>query len=399
MKYLSTVILMLLAAIPTLEAKSTDSLTQALTSGKAYADFRLRYESVQQDNNLQDADGLTLRTKLGYKTGDFAGFSAVIEMEDNRVVLGVDDFSVPPTGFKPGEFSVIADPESTELNQGYLQFKSDELKVKLGRQVIALDNHRFVGHVGWRQDWQTFDGVTFVYQPTKSINLQGSKLTKRNRIFAEERDLQSDDTLIHLSYDTAVGKLTGYAYLLEVEDAAGSANDTYGLRFNGSAKLDTTKLLYALELATQEQGNDIDSNYVLLEAGALLSGITFKAGFESLGSDSGQGSFSTPLATLHKFNGWTDQFLITPAQGLQDTYATVSGNAFGGKWSATYHSFSSDVRSNDSDDLGDEINLIYSKKISEHYYAGAKFGDYSAGANTFGKVDTQKLWLWAGAKF
>jgi hypothetical protein len=35
-----------------------------------------------------------------------------------------------------------------------------KLSGKIGRQVITMDNHRFVGHVGWRQDRQTFDALT-----------------------------------------------------------------------------------------------------------------------------------------------------------------------------------------------------------------------------------------------
>ena len=34
--------------------------------------------------------------------------------------------------------------------------------------------------------------------------------------------------------------------------------------------------------------------------------------------------FTTPLATLHKFQGWADKFLTTPANGLEDLYATAS---------------------------------------------------------------------------
>jgi len=137
-------------------------------------------------------------------------------MEDSRAVLGVDDFSVPPTGFRLGEFSVIAGPETTEVEQAYIQYKAGDCG-KLRRQIIALDNHRFVGHVGWRQDRQTFDGVTIVYKANESLNLHASQLTKRNRIFAEEGDIDSNDTLLNLSYQTSLGKLTAYAYLLEID--------------------------------------------------------------------------------------------------------------------------------------------------------------------------------------
>ncbi|MFC6804647.1 hypothetical protein ACFQE2_02705 [Methylophaga thalassica] len=59
-----------------------DSFYDALTAGKVSFSARLRYESVEQDNALKDADAVTLRTTLGYKTGDFHGFGAFLELED-----------------------------------------------------------------------------------------------------------------------------------------------------------------------------------------------------------------------------------------------------------------------------------------------------------------------------
>ena len=123
-------------------------VADAITSGTVSGDFRLRFEDVDQDNPLKDASALTLRSRLGYTTAEYEGFSAKVEFEDNRVVAGQDDYSVPPTDFNKGEYSVIADPEFTELDQGYLQYKQGELTAKLGRQVITYDNHRFIGHVG-----------------------------------------------------------------------------------------------------------------------------------------------------------------------------------------------------------------------------------------------------------
>ena len=39
--------------------------------------------------------------------------------------------------------------------------------------------------------------------------------------------------------------------------------------------------------------------------------------------------FTTPLATLHKFQGWADKFLTTPPNGIEDLYATASVNLKG----------------------------------------------------------------------
>lgn len=381
---------------------SANSFTEALTGGKAYGDLRLRFETVDQENALKDADALTLRTRVGYKTGEVAGFSAVVEFEDNRSVFGVDDFSVPPADFKKGEFSVIADPETTEVDQAVIKYKNSQFSASLGRQVLVLDNHRFVGHVGWRQDRQTFDGFGAALTPSEKLSVKYNYISKRNRIFAEAADIDSKDHLFNASYKASAGKITAYAYLLEVDNDTDNALDTYGVRFKGATKSGDTKILYTAEFASQESeamGKEYDADYLLLEGGVVVNGITAKLGYESLGSDDGSFGFSTPLATLHKFNGWSDQFLGTPTAGLLDVYATVSTKIAGGKFVATYHDFSSDEDVSGTDDLGDEINLLYAKKFGKNYSAGIKYASYSAGDAVFKKVDTDKLWLWVGAKF
>lgn len=371
----------------------------ALSQTKASASFNLRYEGVSQDNAAQDADALTLRTFVGLETGSLNGFSAKVEMEDSRIVLGQGDFTVGPVGYNSGIYSVIADPETTELDQGYIQYKGDSVTVKAGRQVIALDGHRFVGHVGWRQDRQTFDGVTVKYNLSEDLSAFYGYVTQRNRIFAEAADLDSKDHMLNISYNTGGGKLVGYAYLLEVDNGTDNALDTYGVSYKGAYKTDAAKWLYAAEYAVQSAESattDFDASYLLLEGGAVVSGITGKVGYEVLGSDDGMYGFSTPLATLHKFNGWSDQFLATPTQGLTDLSFTVSAKFAGGKWTAIYHKFDADESSETVDDLGSEINLLYTTKIAEKINLGVKYANYSAGDI---KVDADKVWVWLSTKF
>lgn len=371
------------------------TLTEALKSGKVYGDIRVRYEAVNQDNALQDATALTARTRLGYVTGSMNGFSAGLEFEDSRAILSQDDYSVPPTGFKTGEYSVIADPQSSELDQAYLQYKSEWGAVKVGRQVIALDGQRFVGHVGWRQDRQTYDALSVSLTPAENVSLKYAYVNQRNRIFFEKGDIDSKDHLLNASYSMPLGKLSAFAYLLEVDNDVDNGLDTYGFSFSGKTAIaEGTKLLYALTYASQENSAiDKEADYYGIEGGLSMQGITAKLGYEVLGSDGGNYGFITPLATLHKFNGWSDQFLGTPKQGLVDVQASVSGKALGGKWVFAYHDFSAD----DGDaDFGSEINLLFAKKFAKSYNAGIKYASYSAGDI---KVDTDKLWIWVGASF
>ncbi|MFC3150769.1 alginate export family protein [Litoribrevibacter euphylliae] len=387
--------------VTTASADLGTEITDALKGGTAYGDFRLRYENVDQDNALKDADALTLRSRLGYKTGEVRGFSGVIEFEDSRNVLGMDEYN--DTQGKNPDRSVIADPETTELDQMYLQYKTDMVTTKFGRQVLTLDNHRFVGHVGWRQDRQTFDAVSLNVTPMKDLSIQYAFIDQRNRILAEEADVNSKDHLLNVGYQTPFGKLSGYAYLLEVDQSTDNALDTYGVRFAGKKEVSSElSALYTVEYAMQdvEVGSaEADADYMNLEAGAVFKGVTAKLGYEVLGSDDGDYGFSTPLATLHKFNGWADQFLATPDEGLVDMSLSVSGMLAGVKLAAVYHEFEADDASDDVDDLGSELDLSVTKKFSDNYSGGIKYAAYSAGDSGAGKVDTDKAWLWVSAKF
>lgn len=394
---LVVIFLVSLFAIVQGKAEEAKSITEAISSGKASWEFRVRYETVDQDNSLADADALTLRTKLAYKTGTYSGFGATVEFEDSREIFSVDDFSVPPAGVRPGQFSVIADPETTELNQAYLSYEKDGLAVKLGRQVIALDGQRFIGPVGWRQDWQTFDAATVSYKKNDFTAL-ASYISKRNRIFGEEADIDSEDVLLNTSFKTPIGKIVGYVYLLEVDNNTNNSLDTYGVSLQGSRKIGENKLAYVIEFAKQDSNDTFDADYLFAEAAYTVAGVTGKLGYEVLGSDNGEFGFATPLATLHKFNGWADLFLTTPTVGLTDLYFTLTGKAAGGKWLAVYHDFSADEGAA-TDDLGSEINLQYSRSIGKNYNAGIKYAAYEAGDVEFQKVDTDKLWVWFGAKF
>lgn len=375
----------------------------ALSDSKAWADLNLRYEAVDQDNALEDASALTLRTRLGFSSGSVNGFSFTAEVEDSRIVLGQDEFTVGPTGFNVGEYSVIADPETTEVDQAFIQYKADNFTARVGRQVITLDDHRFVGHVGWRQDRQTFDAVSAKYAATDNLELFYSYLYKRNRIFAEAADLDSKDHILHATYTSKIGKFVAYAYLLEVDNDTDNALDTYGVSYDGKMKGESVSWAYGGEFATQsseagagETATDFDASYLNAYVAATFSGVTAKVDYEILGSDDGLYGFATPLATLHKFNGWTDQFLGTPAQGLKDLKLSLSGGLAGGKWLLAYHDFSADDSSNGADDLGSEINVQYTKKFAGKYNFGIKYGTYDAGDI---KVDTNRFWMWIGTRF
>src|SRR3546814_14828594 len=115
--------------------------------------------------------------------------------------------------------------------------------------------------------------------------------------------------------------LTGFAYLVDQDETVclSKSSQTYGARFAGAHPLTkAVKLSYAASYARQSDyrnnPNDYSAEYYLVEAGLGFSGFTIGGGYEVLGADNGVAltSFQTPLATLHKVQGWADKVLATP---------------------------------------------------------------------------------------
>lgn len=391
-----------LAALAGPAAAQVRTLDAAVARGDASGSFNLRYEGVDEDNNLENATAVTLRSALKYTTAPYKGFTAVLEAEDVRAV-GADDYSVPATGFNPGRYSVINDPETSEVNQAYLQYVQGGFTARFGRQDVRYDNQRFVGAVPWRQDYQSFDAVTLEYKEDAALayTVDYHYVSQRDRIFAQAADIDSSDHLFHGVINTPVGALTGYAYLLEEDIALNNGLDTYGLRLSGTRRMADLDWTYLAEYATQESERgaaNFDADFYNLEAGVTLRGTTAKLGIESLGSDGGLYGFATPLATLHAFQGWADQFLTTPTQGIEDVYVNLSRALFNGTATLVYHAYSADRSTATVDDLGDEINLQWILPIRNNYQLGIKFADYNEG-DLAAKADKQILWTWVTMTF
>jgi len=370
------------------------TLTEALTGGKTNMDIRLRYESVEQSNALEDASATTVRTRLGYTTGEYKGFSVFAEMEDVSA-LGDTEYNSTTNG--KDTYSVVADPTGAEMNQVNLSYSGvSDTVLKWGRQRLILDNARFIGNVGWRQNEQTLDAFTVLNHSLPDTKATYAYVYNVNGITGGNTNMESH--VLNVAHNgLGIGKLSGYGYFLDFVDTPATSQQTLGLRFTGAKALnDSVKLLYSAEYASQSDYKDgassIDADYLLGELGVSMNGITTKVGYEVLGGDGSHG-FSTPLATKHAFNGWSDQFLATPAEGLTDLYITISGKVAGTKLMVVYHDFSSDQGSTD---YGTETNFLVAKKYGTNYSAVLKYANYSA--DTW-KVDTDKLWLQGQVKF
>lgn len=363
-------------------AVAQNGVIESLKEGDVIANFRLRHEGVDDSSN-KDASALTLRSVIGYETPTLNGFKLLAEYEDVRA-LG-DDYAPEKNGY-----ALVADPENSEINRAQLSYSQDAFKAIIGRQKIILDNARFVGNVGWRQNEQTFDAVKIDYT-VDAVEVQYAYVDQVNSIL-RKFDADVSNHLLNVSYTgLEQGKLTGFAYLLKDDDSK-AKNDTYGVRFAGKQALDNLNLIYSASYATQST-DSFDASYLAIEGGLKVAGITLAAGNETLGSDDGKYGFQTPLATKHAFNGWADKFLGTPKDGLSDTYVKAVTKVAGIKLLAMYHSYKADEGNTT---YGTETNLLAAKKINKNFSLGIKAAAYKA--DDFNK-DTDKLWIWGQASF
>jgi len=372
-------------------------LAEAIAGGEAGVDLRYRYEFVDQDGFDENANASTLRLRLNYQTGEWRGFSAFAEFDQVMEIL-LDEFnsgSGTSTGDR-AEYPVVADPNGSDLNQFYFQYsRGPDWLARLGRQRILLDDQRYVGGVGWRQNEQTYDGLSFTYAGFERTRVFYSYVANVNRIFGSDvpaGDHEQDTHLLNVKTGlTDQVDLVGYAYLIDNDDAPAFSTDTFGLRGTGALDLDFGRLALLGEYAVQSDAANnpagFDTDYFRLQADWSREAFSAGIGFESLGSDDGQG-FRTPLATLHAFNGWADQFLVTPGAGLEDLYLKAGYEVRGWKLQAVYHDFSAE---SGGQDYGSELDFAASTKLGGRYQLLLKAARFSADAAPF--EDTTKIWI------
>jgi hypothetical protein len=362
---------------------------------------RLRYERVDQASLPDSADALTIRLRAGAEL-KVAGFSVLAEGEGTLALADDYNDTLPDNGIEP--FPVVADPENLELNRLQVSYLKNGTGLTVGRQRISLDNQRFVGAVGWRQNEQTFDAVRGQAK-FGVVTLDATYAISQRTVFGVDspnEHFDGDLVLLNGGVGLPVVGVKAFAYLIDYDTRVAFSSQTYGFLATGELAMPALgKLSGLVSFATQSDygANPIayDAEYFNAQLGLALSGFMLTAGYEQLGSDDGVAAFQTPLATLHAFNGWADLFLTTPANGLRDYYAAVS-KSFAVpllprlKADLVYHNFDSDFG---GIDYGSEWDASLGFKLGQVALL-AKYANYDAAGFA---VDTEKFWLQAEIAF
>jgi alginate export protein len=394
-----------LVAASAAHADGLDPLQGAFGEIKPLVDARLRMENVDQEPLSNDAEALTLRARLGFETGKAWNTSLLIEGEG--LVPIRNDYRPDPAVPTMTTYPVVADAEAYEINR--FQFTNTSLPgttITLGRQRILLDDQRFIGNSGWRQNEQTFDALRVVNKSIRNVTFDAAYLDRVNRVNGPDSPqgvYEGDSFLLNASYQSRFGKITAFDYLLDFENIAAvpaavrDSTSTLGLRFAGDVPAGKTKIGYVASYAKQtdyaDNPLDFDLAYWTLEGNVTFRQFGAGVGVESLEGNGVKG-FTTPLASLHKFQGWADKFTTTPANGIEDKYLNLSATFKGVAKLDTlgfvlgWHDYAAERI---SQDYGHEWNASIAAKYKRANLM-LKYADYSQGDPPFVARTTQKLW-------
>ncbi len=382
---LSLVAAPLILGTMAVSAQAADDGYNIFSEVKFSGELRPRYQFTDAETSTKDAGHqVTNRTNLNVtaKLLEIDGLSTTMELN------AVNDFGTQQrSDAQVGGEAVVA-----KISQANIAYSAAGATGIVGRKTVNIDNQRFVGSVGWKQNFQTLDLAAVAYGAgdftflaayvygVNAIGDDGYDFGVNTPYVGTTSSGYTNSAVVNASYKIVDPlKVTAYAYLL------GSYSDTYGVSATGNIAIgDSTKIDYRAEVAmqteaTMETVNGIsgdtslfgDAMYANLDVGANISGFLAGINYEYLGgkdlNDADTSQFQTPLATKHKFNGWADQFLSTPTTGLADLNLRAGyASKPVGKVLAVYHMYNSvedGLSSKAGDAYGTEIDLLYTRSI------------------------------------
>lgn len=402
------------------EALPDYTVWDAIKGGKNMSNFRLRYEHVDQEGKPETADAFTLRSLVGWQTAPFHNFSLGVQLInvaklDNRY----DDRKLGDPEPGMGDYPIVVDPNDTDVNQLYLDWTGiKNTRFRVGRQQINLDNVRFIGDIGFRQVMQVFDGYSVLNKslPNTEIYLAHLERVKQISTRLQEGELE----IVNVKYRLSPAEsITGYGYFSNFETPTiaktsvlgpntDQSNKTLGLRFDGTRRInDDWRLLYTAEYAKQTDysGGDerIDAHYGRAGIGAGYKAWFARIDHEKLSSNDSQYAFQTPFGTNHLFQGWADHFLVTPAQGIKDTFITIGGKPLDKLvLHAEYHVINSDEDFAEfgggfGNKFGREFDFAATYNVNSSFLVKAEYANFKederVAAAAGRKPDLEKIWL------
>lgn len=399
-----------LAAAPV----QVQSVYDALMQGKSVSQFRLRYEYVDQDNKADDANAFTLQALLGWQTASYLDTSITAQLI-NISHLNQDFYDNNLGKNHPSQLPTVPDPEITDINQLYIDYAGiPKTNVRLGRQIIRLDNTRFVGDIVFRQSSQVFDGLTVTNHALSNSEILFGHYEHLRQSTGKYRNTNFD--IAHFSYKyLPKASVTAYGYFIDQADTgqntgvADNAHKDIGLRFDGAIDINPDwrwlhTVEYARQTAYQGGSREIDASYSKIGLGLGYQQWFARVDQEVLGSHDGLYAFQTPMATLHPFQGWADMFSVTPRQGMVDRFVTFGSTVDQWIILSEWHQLSADTHfqtpTGMGEDYGHELDLSLAYQFTPQFQAKLEYAQFreddilgATSAASTRKPDVTKSWV------
>jgi hypothetical protein len=398
------------------------TVSDAIAGGHLLLEVRGRYEFVDQTRTAvlkNNGDAYTVRSRIGWETAGWNGLKGLVEFEDVRQIgsehyqVNVPGAATPPlNGAGKSAYPIINDPEVTELNRAQITWTpSTALTLTGGRQRILVDDQRFIGNVGWRQDEQTFDGLRADLAVGR-FKVFYAYISRVNRVLGELRDWDSDSHLLNVTWSPAEQlSIEGFVYALDFSNSAANSSITKGAKASGKAWVGLFQLAYNATYARQSAYRGNSASFDLDDWGGDVAATydiyTAKASYESL-EGNGKRGFTTPLGTTHAFQGWADAFVLplggnkSFVDGIKDFNVSLNAKP---RFKLKYL-YNSDfiVRYHDFDDqrtgakLGHEWDAQVQAAITPKLTAALKYADFQrAGSVPLGTASPPasrtKIWF------
>ncbi len=343
-------------------------------------DLRTRYENADVvDNTISAGEALTTRFDLNARAniGGIEGLSAFGQ------IMAVSNYGMNNYAPENSNYDLIADPNNARVTQAYVDYKVGKTLLRAGRQMVNLDDQRFIGAVNWRQMPQTFLAYTLVDQSVDNLTLTGAYVTKRYGV-TDALSGGTNTVLLNANYKASPElQFSAYDYMIA------SSSDTYGVMAKGKIN----NIGYIAEVAQQKDASlkyrtnkpTADALYYRGDIHGNFNGFIVGAGYESLGDANGKDhGFTMPLSTLHKWQGFADAFLgytaTSNTYGLNDTTVKVGyASKETGKFIATYHDFQAQkATAGTTKDAGSEFDFLYVKPVTKNLKVLGKVALYNA---------------------
>lgn len=352
-------------------------------------EFRHGYKTLFPDD-ADPAAFVSQRTRLnfGFKTEKLHFY---LSPQDVRVWGDVPQLNV-------------ADENGFSLHQAWGEvLLTPDLFLKIGRQEIIYDDSRFLGNVDWAQQGRSHDAAVLKYEPsTIKLHLGAAYNQDKEALTGNVLTTNTYKSLQYLWLHKDWEKLNasflflnnGLQYIDEIEESNNETrySQTAGIHLKANvAKFNFASNMY-YQFGKDVGNNDLNAYLLSLEAKyAVTEKLNIGLGGElQSGNDNGtpangeNKAFSPLYGTNHKFNGYMDYFYVgnhLNNVGLIDGYANIK-YAFNKKSSlqATFHQFfaAAEMINNSSNELGFEVDLVTSLKMSEFTGIQAGYSQFFA---------------------